>query len=59
MMLIFMGEDDVFWLLVTIVERMLPEDYYTRSMVGTYVDQYVLAHIVKKCLPKIHRYDEY
>jgi hypothetical protein len=56
MMLIFMQEDDVFWLLVTIVERLLPQDYYTKSMVGIYVDQYVLAHIVKKCLPKIHRY---
>ena len=56
MMLIFMQENDVFWLLITVVERLLPEDYYTKSMVGTYVDQYVLAHIIKKCLPKVHRY---
>ena len=54
MMLIFMGEEDAFWLLVTVVERLLPPDYYTKSMVGTYADQFVLAHIIKKCLPKIH-----
>lgn len=54
MMLVFMQEEDAFWLLVTVVERLLPDDYFTRSMVGTYVDQYVLAHIVKKCLPRIH-----
>lgn len=55
MMLIFMQEEDAFWLLITIVERLLPEDYYTKNMVGTYVDQYVLAHIIKKCLPKVHQ----
>ena len=56
MMLIFMQEEDVFWLLITVVERLLPEDYYTKNMVGTYVDQYVLAHIIKKCLPRVNRY---
>jgi hypothetical protein len=55
MMLIFMQEVDVFWLLLTVIERLLPTDYYTKTMVGTYVDQYVLMHIVKKCLPKVHR----
>jgi hypothetical protein len=54
MMLIFMDEEDAFFLLITIVEQLLPADYYTKSMVGTYVDQFVLAHIIKKFLPKIH-----
>jgi hypothetical protein len=55
MMLIFMQEEDAFWLLVTVVEKLLPPDYYTRSMVGTYVDQFVLSHIIKKFFPKIHK----
>ena len=55
MMLIFMNEEDAFWLLVTVVETILPDDYYTKSMVGTYVDQFVLAHIIKKFLPNIHK----
>ncbi|KAJ1419579.1 rab-GTPase-TBC domain-containing protein [Ochromonadaceae sp. CCMP2298] len=54
MMLIFMEEIDAFWLLVSVVERLLPFDYYTASMVGTYADQFVLGHIVKKCLPRVH-----
>ena len=41
MMLLFMEEEDSFWLLLTVVETLLPEDYYTRSMVGTYTDQQV------------------
>lgn len=54
MMLILLPEEDAFWLLVTVVEKLLPPDYYTKSMVGTYVDQFVLAHILKKYLPRIH-----
>lgn len=55
MILILMEEEEAFWLLVTIVDKLLPPDYYTKSMVGTYVDQFVLAHIIKKYLPRIHR----
>ena len=50
-----MQEEDAFWLLVTVVEKLLPNDYYTQSMVGTYVDQFVLAHIIKRHLPNIHK----
>ena len=53
-----MQEEDAFWLLVTVVEKLLPSDYYTQSMVGTYVDQFVLAHIIKRHLPNIHKYEE-
>jgi hypothetical protein len=55
MILILLEEEEAFWLLLTIVEELLPADYYTKSMVGTYVDQFVLAHIIKKYLPKIHQ----
>eukprot|EP01038_Epipyxis_sp_PR26KG_P005733 gene5733-7917_t len=54
MMLIFMDEEDTFWLFLTVIEKLLPHDYYTKSMIGTYVDQFVLAHIIKKHLPIIH-----
>lgn len=53
-MLIFMEEEDSFWLLLTIIETLLPEDYYTRTMIGTYTDQYVLAELIKEYLPTIH-----
>jgi len=54
MMLLFMEEEDVFWLLVTTVDILLPKDYYSKSMVGVYTDQFVLSHLLKKYLPKIN-----
>lgn len=55
MMLLLMDEEDVFWQLVTIVETLLPEDYYTRSMIGTYTDQQVLQKLIEIYLPNIHQ----
>ncbi len=53
-MLLFMDEEDAFWLLATVVSTLLPADYYSRSMVGTHVDQYVLSMLLKKGLPRLH-----
>jgi Rab-GTPase-TBC domain len=55
MLLLFLDEENAFWLLVTIVETLLPKDYYSKSMVGAYTDQYVLAHMIKQFFPKIHQ----
>lgn len=54
-MLLFMEEGDAFWLLVTMVDTLLPHDYYTKSMTGTYVDQSVLVNMVKESFPALHR----
>ena len=50
-----MNEEDSFWLLATVVEKLLPSNYYTKSMIGIYVDQYVLGHMIKLYLPEIHK----
>ena len=55
MILLFMSEEDAFWLMSTIIECLLPKDYYTKSMLGTYVDQFVFAHMVKTRYPELHR----
>ena len=55
MMLLFMNEEDSFWLLATVLEKLLPSDYYTKSMIGIYVDQYVLGHMIKLYLPEVHK----
>jgi hypothetical protein len=56
MMLLFLHEEDAFWLLVTVIETLLPPDYYTKSMVGAYTDQLVLTRIVEKTMPRVHRW---
>lgn len=55
MMLLFMEEEEAFWMFITVVDTLLPHDYYTASMVGTYIDQFVFSHIIKTRLDKIHR----
>ena len=53
-MLLFLQEEDAFWLLVTVVETLLPKDYFSKSMVGMCTDQLVLARLVEMHLPNVH-----
>ncbi len=56
-MLLFMEEESTFWMLCNMLEEVLPPDYYTTTMIGTYVDQFVLAHLIKTTMPQLHEYD--
>ena len=53
--LIYMSEEQCFWLLDTLCERLLP-GYYTQSMSGTLLDQRVFEHLVQRTLPMIHEH---
>ena len=53
MLLLYLEEEDAFFLLCAIVEDILP-GYYTKSMVGSLVDVQVFDELVKKYQPKIH-----
>ncbi|KAH7105928.1 TBC-domain-containing protein [Auriculariales sp. MPI-PUGE-AT-0066] len=51
--LIYMSEEQAFWLLEVLCVRLLP-GYYSPSMHGTLLDQRVFEALVHRCLPMIH-----
>ncbi|KAI8900293.1 rab-GTPase-TBC domain-containing protein [Globomyces pollinis-pini] len=51
-LLLYLREEDAFWLLCVIVERMLP-DHYTKTLVGSVVDQSVFTQLVALHLPNL------
>ncbi|KAJ7230398.1 rab-GTPase-TBC domain-containing protein [Mycena pura] len=53
--LIYMSEEQAFWLLEVLCDRLLP-GYYSPSMHGTLLDQRVFEALVQRCLPMIHDY---
>lgn len=49
------SEEQSFWLLKVLVEKILP-DYYTRTMDGLIVDIEVLSELVKSKVPDVHQH---
>ncbi|GAA5950044.1 hypothetical protein JCM3765_004174 [Sporobolomyces pararoseus] len=47
------AEEDAFWVLVCIVENILPSDYYTSHLLVSRADQQVLNDLVARLLPTI------
>ncbi|XP_053128537.1 TBC1 domain family member 2B [Hemicordylus capensis] len=56
--LLFLEQEDAFWCLVTIVEVFMPRDYYTKTLLGSQVDQRVFKDLMSEKLPRLHAHFE-
>ena len=48
-----MPEDDAFFCMCTIIEDLLPPDYYTEGLLGAQIDQQVFAELMRNDLPDL------
>jgi regulator of sigma D len=53
-MLLFLSDEEAFWLLATVVDKLLPADYYSKSMIGSYTDQLLVTQFMMKYLPQLN-----
>jgi len=54
LLLVFANEEDAFWVLCAIIERILPEDFFAPSLLPSRACPLVLLDFVKEYLPKLH-----
>ena len=52
--LLFLKEEDAFWLLATLCERIMPE-HYSKTLVGAVIDQSCFEALVGEYLPELSR----
>lgn len=50
-LLLFVEEEDTFWLMCTIVEDLVPTSYYSSTLIGVQADQRVLRQLIVSYLP--------
>ncbi|KAF5902540.1 TBC1 domain family member 2B [Clarias magur] len=56
--LLYLEQEEAFWCLIAIVEVFMPRDYYTKTLLGSQVDQRVFKDLMSEKLPRLHAHFE-
>ncbi|XP_069564809.1 TBC1 domain family member 2B [Brachyistius frenatus] len=56
--LLYLDQEDAFWSLIAIVEVFMPRDYYTKTLLGSQVDQRVFKDLMSEKQPRLHAHFE-
>ncbi|XP_021562698.1 small G protein signaling modulator 3 isoform X4 [Carlito syrichta] len=54
-LLLFLEEEDAFWMMSAIVEDLLPASYFSTTLLGVQTDQRVLRHLIVQYLPRLDK----
>ncbi|KAG8138107.1 putative Small G protein [Naja naja] len=54
-LLLFLEEEDAFWMMCAIIEDMVPASYFSTTLMGVQTDQRVLRHLIVQYLPQLDR----
>lgn len=54
-LLLFLEEEDAFWMMCAIVEDLLPASYFSTTLLGVQTDQRVLRHLIVQYLPRLDK----
>ncbi|XP_055488447.1 TBC1 domain family member 2A [Leucoraja erinacea] len=59
-LLVLQEEEDAFWCLVAIADCIMPEDYYSKTLTGSQVDQRVFKDLLSEKMPRlVSHFDQY
>ncbi|XP_008273415.2 small G protein signaling modulator 3 isoform X2 [Oryctolagus cuniculus] len=54
-LLLFLEEEDAFWMMCAVIEDLLPASYFSTTLLGVQTDQRVLRHLIVQYLPRLDR----
>jgi len=52
-MLLLLEEEEAFWLMITVIEELLPASFFGQSLTGVQADQRVFRQLIGALLPRL------